>query len=416
MNLGLFSYRAATWLLAPLVPLLLKSRVSKGKEAAAHLHARFARNLVERPKGPLIWMHSASIGESKLLLLLADALAKTRPDLNVLHTSQTLTSAEQIRLAIQAKSNRIYYPAPIDTPAIAHRFAEAWKPDLAIFAEGEIWPNLLREVRKGGTKTALINARMTEKSLRGWARWPNSAKTIFGGFDLIAASDTKTAKALQSYAPHAFALPANLKSDLPPPPADREELAELSSKTGNRLILLAASTHPDEETLVLDALTKISPKPFLILVPRHPERSDEIEQLCLSFGYTVSRRSTRAAVTEGTDILLGDTIGDMGLWLRLCDTVYLGGGHKEGVGGHNPLEAIQLGKPVVTGPNVFNFTAMMKTLQQQGALTFVDTAADLAKAFPASLPENITLYDRSPLLAVLDHLSPLLPPQRSSDA
>ena len=146
-----------------------------------------------------------------------------RSDLTVLHTCQTLTGAALIKSDIAGKPNRLYFPAPIDTPSIAKRFAENWQPDLALFAEGEIWPNVLHEVRKIGCKTALINARMTAKSLAGWARWPNTATSVFNEFDLIAASDGQTAEALQIYAPQAFALPANIKTNLPPPTFDADE-------------------------------------------------------------------------------------------------------------------------------------------------------------------------------------------------
>lgn len=416
MRIGLFLYRSMTWLFSPFIPLLMRYRVAQNKESAAAVEARFAKNLAARPNGTLIWLHGASVGESNLLLMLADALEEKRSDLKFLHTSQTLTSATLISSAIREKSNRLYYPAPIDTPFIASRFTQAWKPNLAIFAEGEIWPNLLDKTRRSGAKTALINARMTKASLRGWARWPRTANTVFGEFDLIAASDEKTAEALRVFAPHTFALPANLKSDLPPPEANEADITRFQASIGSRPVLLAASTHPGEEALVLEATTNMVPKPFLILAPRHPERGDEIERLCHAYKQTVSRRSTEEEVTYETDILLADTIGEMGLWLRLCDTVYLGGGHAPGIGGHNPFEAIKLGKPVVTGPNVFNFTDIMNDFQKRGGLSFVESAADLTAIFPAAPPPTMKSYRASPLSILLERLHPLLPPLEARNA
>lgn len=421
MRIGFFLYRLLTRLLAPAVSFMARRRVAKGKDDPAMLHHRFAKRLPTRPLGRLVWMHGASVGESKLLLLLADALEANRPDLHILHTCQTLTGAKLIMGHIGNKPNRTYAPSPIDTPAIAHRFIDHWRPEIAIFAEGEIWPNLLFKARKEGAKTALINARMTDKSLNGWARWPDTAKMIFGQFDLIAASDERTAQALKSHAPQAFPLPSNLKTALSPPQADENELQSLRAQIGTRPILLAASTHPGEEELVLNAIAKIKPSPFLILAPRHPERGDKLERLCHTHGYKVARRQIQGEVTPETDILLADTIGEMGLWIRLAQTVYLGGGHTPSIGGHNPLEAIRLGKPVLTGPDVFNFRTMMDDLQRRGGVTFVKDAADLALHFPAKPPSSdlITSLEKTaaaPLEALLTHLLPLLPEEEKSDA
>lgn len=416
MRVGLFLYRLATRALSPVVGLTMRSRMKKGKEAPETLHARFAKDLPVRSEGPLVWLHGASVGESKLCLLVADALQAERSDLIFLHTCQTLTGAALIKSDIAQKPNRIYLPAPIDTPSIAKRFAEHWKPNLALFSESEIWPNLLLEIRKRDTKTALINARMTAKSMQGWARWPDTAKTIFGDFDLIAASDEKTAEALQKHASHTFALPANLKVDLPPPSVNQDELDVLKAAIGDRPVFLAASTHPGEEALALDALAEMEPRPFLIIVPRHPERGDEVETLCHTRHYTVSRRSQAQAISDETAVLLADTMGEMGLWISLADTVYLGGGHTKGIGGHNPLEAIRLGKPVLTGPHVFNFTAMMHELECQGGLSFVETPSDLANAFPAPKPPQLESDAGSPLHVLMDQLMPLLAPQGGGHA
>ena len=416
MRIGLFLYRFATWILNPVVWLIMRGRGRKGKEDPETLHARFAKDLPARPEGPLVWLHGASVGESKLCLMVADKLQSERSDLTFLHTSQTLAGAELIKSDIAGKPDRIYCPAPIDTPPIAKRFAERWQPDLALFAEGEIWLNLLHEVRQIGCKTALINARMTAKSLAGWARWPKTAKSVFNDFDLIAASDGQTAEALQKHALHAFALPANLKTDLPPPSFDPDERDALKMAIGDRPVLLAASTHPGEEAFVLDALSEINPRPFVIIAPRHPERGDEVADLCHTRKHAVSRRGRGESITAETTLLLADTMGEMGLWISLADTVYLGGGHAEGIGGHNPLEAIRLGKPVLTGPHVFNFTAMMAELKDEGGLTFIETPSDLAKAFPAPAPPVIVEEHNSPLSVLMDRLIRLLDTQGDDHA
>jgi 3-deoxy-D-manno-octulosonic-acid transferase len=421
MRIGLFLYRMVTRLIAPLLPALMRRRVTKGKEDPSTLPQRFARNLPDHLGGPLVWMHGASVGESKLLLLVADALQKQRPDLTILHTCQTLTGANLIKTDIATKTNRLFCPAPLDTPATAKRFAKHWHPELAVFAEGEIWPNLLTQLRQSGTKTALINARMTQNSLNTWARWPATARTILGAFDIISASNRDMAEALKEFAPQTTCLPANLKTSLPPLSVEESELARLKTAIGERPILLAASTHPGEEALVLDALNTMSPAPFLIVAPRHPERGDEVEQLCHTYKHTVARRSSASPVTADTKILLADTMGEMGLWMHLADWVYLGGGHTPGIGGHNPLEAIRLGKPVLTGRDVFNFSAMMEDLKQRGGLHFVSDATALAEALPISAPPQALITHlettaQAPLQATLAALPPLLPAEEPRHA
>ncbi|WOR15976.1 glycosyltransferase N-terminal domain-containing protein [Hyphomonas sp. FCG-A18] len=421
MRIGLFLYRMVTRLIAPLLPVLMRRRVARDKEDPNTLSQRFARNLPDRPDGPLIWMHGASVGESKLLLLVADALQERRPDLTILHTCQTLTGATLIKTDIATKTNRIFCPAPLDTPATAKRFANHWSPELAVFAEGEIWPNLLTQLRQSGTRTALINARMTQNSLNTWARWPATARKILGGFDIIAASSHDIAKTLKALAPQTTHLPANLKTSLPPLSVEESELTALKTAIGERPILLAASTHPGEETLVLNALKAMSLSPFLILAPRHPERGDEVEQLCHTHKHTVARRSFGTEVNADTNILLADTMGEMGLWMHLAHWVYLGGGHTPGIGGHNPLEAIRLGKPVLTGRDVFNFSSMMEDLEQRGGLHFVSDATALAEALPVSAPpqalmDHLEATAQDPLQATLAALLPLLSVEETSHA
>lgn len=419
---GLFLYGLMTRLVSPLLGWLLSSRVRQGKEDAQRLNERRAKALPQRPEGHLVWMHAASVGESQLQLAIAAQLLQQRSDINILFTCQTQTAAGLIiqRFCddpVLARHWTRQQMAPVDTPGGAKRFIDHWKPDVGIFAEGEIWPNLLTQLRKRGGKSALVNARMTEKSILGWQRWPKTALHLFGGFDLILASDLQTATGLTDLSGRSIAVAGNLKSSLPPPKADLAELGVLKTQLAGRQILVAASTHAGEEALVLDALLQMDPRPFTIIAPRHPERGDEIRRLIDLTNLTVSQRSDGDAVGAETDILLADTLGEMGLWYRLADTVYLGGGHAPGVGGHNPLEPLQLGKSVLTGPSVFNFKDLMASLAEKGGVQFVADSQALKAAWPSSAPSDELVEELNdgafgPMKTTIDALLPLLPGPR----
>ena len=418
MRLGLALYRLGTRLLSPFLGVIANRRVRAGKEAPDRLHQRYAKQLPERPSGPLIWFHAASVGESLIQLELAAKIRTQRPDTASLFTCQTLTGANAIaqRLASDPRFNdgwHLQQMAPFDTAAAAHRFVQHWRPGLAVFAEGEIWPNLLTQLSRSAIPAALINARMTEKSISGWQRWANTSRSIFGSFAVILASNQKTARALEDLSNHPVPCPGNLKSALPVPHVPPNDLARLSSVITGRPVLVAASTHDGEEALIIDAIRQITPRPVTIIAPRHSERGDRIEQLLRASGLSHARRSQGEEISAQTDILLADTMGEMGLWYRLADTVYLGGGHTPGIGGHNPLEPLRLGKPVITGPSLFNFEEMAASLIQRGGLQIVHTAGDIADVFPATPPSPALLAEleseaQGPMTATLAALEPYL--------
>jgi len=268
---------------------------------------------------------------------------------------------------------------------------------------------------------ALVNARMRGATLAGWARWHASARKVLGELDLILAADTRTAKGLSDILQAEIQSPGNLKSALPPPSADSAVLEALRSDfIGARACLVAASTHPGEEALVLKAWQTLAPRPALILVPRHPERGRELASLVANAGHTFARRSAGPAPRCDTEILIADTMGEMGLWYRLADLVYLGGGHARGVGGHNPLEPVALGRLVVSGPGVENFQTMMQELAEAGALVMTEPE-ELAYALAVGLDplrratpdkaamEALQARAEAPIRVTLAALRPFLP-------
>lgn len=376
-------YRTLMWLVSPFLGSVLRARARQGKEDVLRTHERFARRFPPRLPGQLVWLHGASVGESLILLELGRRLIAARPGLMLVFTSQTLTSARLMGQILP--DNAIHLMAPIDTPGAARRFLQHWRPDLCIFAEGEIWPNLVHEARRADARLALVNARMTEKSARGWLRFKGLFHALAGRFDVVLAADDDTARRLETLLGRAIRVSGNLKSALLPPEANPADLQRLKTEfIKDRRCLLAASTHPGEEALFLDAVAA-SHDTALIIAPRHPARGAEIEAMIRERRLSVARRSRGEAATARDRVLLADTMGEMGLWYRLADAVYLGGGHADGVGGHNPLEPVRLGKPVVTGPHVHNFAAMMSDLEQRGLIRTAPDATGVATAL-SSLP------------------------------
>ena len=414
MTPALFAYRLATYAMSPFLGFVLRARAKSGKEDYLRLHERYAKRLPPRRPGPLIWLHGASVGESGLLLELGRRLIAARPGVMLVFTSQTQTSARLLGPLLP--DNAIHAMAPLDTPQAARRFIRHWKPDLCVFAEGEIWPNLIHEARKSGARTALVNARMTQKSAEGWLKVRGLFRQLVGRFDIVLAADLDTGQRLENLLGRPVRAAGNLKSALPPPAANEVELTRIVTNfIAGRRCLLAASTHPGEEEIFLDAAAALDEDVALIIAPRHPERGEEIEALLKQRGLRHARRSKGVQPDKRDRVLLADTMGEMGIWLRAASAVYLGGGHAEGVGGHNPLEPIRLNRPVATGPHVHNFAELMAGLEASGLVhTVTDTAslADFLHAptpVPADALAVLAARSEEPMLLTLGALLPLLP-------
>ena len=353
-TLPLVLYAAATGLLEPLAPGLLRRRAARGKEDANRVGERLGHGTLARPAGPLVWLHGVSVGESLSLLPLIAALKTRRPDLNVLVTSGTVTSAEV--LARRLSPGVIHQFAPVDAPGAAARFLDHWRPGAALCVESELWPNLIVAAQIRGVKLALLSARITEASAQGWGRAPATARALLQAFDLILPQDTETEMRLAQLGadtgPH-----LNLKLVGDAPPVDASLVATLKAGANGRKIVLAASTHPGEEPLIAEAFraaTLAGPSALLVVAPRHPDRGPQVAADLLSQGLTVARRSAGEALEPTTTAYVADTLGELGAFYAAADVVVMGGSFVTGVGGHNPLEAAHLGAAIVTGPHVSN--------------------------------------------------------------
>ena len=379
MSPALIVYRLLTRLLEPLAPRLLDARAKQGKEDPVRVDERLGLTTVARPAGDLVWLHGVSVGETLSLLPVVERIRRQRPDLAILVTSGTLTSAQL--LAQRLPVGVIHQFAPVDAPGAVAAFLDHWQPSLAVFVESELWPNLILEARRRGVKLVLASARITERTVEGWRRFPSAVRQILSAFDRILPQDETSAARLHSLGARIDGH-VNLKLSGEAPPHDAAAFTRLSAAIGDRPVVVAASTHDGEEIAIVRALDKLADRLCLILVPRHPARSADIATALTRDGYRFARRSQGHEPDRDTDLYLADTLGEMGLFLRLADVVVMGGSfsaalEKPPVGGHNPLEPARLGKPAVTGPDMSNWATVTDALVEAGGLAIVQAPWDL---------------------------------------
>ncbi len=379
LTLPLRIWRGLTHLGNPLLGAHLRSRVKRGKEEEARLSERRGITNAVRPAGKLLWIHAASVGESLSVLPLINAVLAQDEDLSVLITTGTVTSAKLLEEQLPPRAQHQY--VPLDRVNSVRRFLDHWKPDAGIWVESELWPTLLTESKSRGIPLGLVNARMSKKSARGWKRLPRTAAQMLGAFDVILAQDNITARRLSELgAGHLLEL-GNLKLAADPLPADEGELARLRDAIGNRPVWIAASTHKEEEIIASahQHLEKQLPNVLSIIVPRQPRRFDVVEQELVAAGLKVARRSRGDAIAEDTQVYLADTMGEMGLFLRLGAVAFLGRSLFD-KGGSNPLEPARLNCAIVHGPYIENFDDLYEKLRAIHGARAVEDVETLAQA------------------------------------
>jgi 3-deoxy-D-manno-octulosonic-acid transferase len=360
------------------VPFLLRARLRRGKEDAVRLGERMGRAGRARPEGPLVWFHGASVGESQSLLPVIEHILAARPEMNVLVTTGTVTSAG---LMAQRLPHRAFHQyVPVDGIAQVRRFLDHWRPDLAVWVESELWPNLVGQTAARGVPMLLVNARLSERSMRGWKRFPRSSASLLGCFHRILAIDEENAARLRSLGVARAEASGNLKFAAPPLEAGEAELARLRAFIGGRPLWLAASTQAPEETLAAGVHRHVAerlPGLLTVIVPRHPERGSGIAGELRAAGHAVALRSAGEAPGPGTHIYVADTMGELGLFYRLAP-VALVGRSLSPHGGSNPLEPARLGCAVVHGPHTENFASIFRDMDAAAAAMSVADARQLA--------------------------------------
>ena len=381
-------YRGLTTLALPLIRLYLARRRSQGKEDAARFGERLGRAGRTRPEGPLIWLHAASVGEALSILGLTERVLTDYGEVTMLVTTGTVTSARL--LAERLPPGAIHQYVPVDRLAWARRFLDHWRPDIALWVESEFWPNLISETQARAITMILLNGRMSLRSFAAWRRWPGLIRPLLGGFALCLAQDEDEAKRLRALGAPSVKAPGNLKFASPPLPVDEAEAERLSHSIGARPIWLAASTHAGEEEIVVEAHRRIAPAhPGLltVIVPRHPSRGREVALVLERAGMKGALRSSGDAIAPETEIYIADTLGELGLFYRLCPVAFIGGSlipH----GGQNLLEPARLDCAVIHGPHMENFRAVVGEMTTAEASIEAGNARDIADAVASLLDDE----------------------------
>jgi 3-deoxy-D-manno-octulosonic-acid transferase len=337
LPLTLHVYRVLMTVAAPLAGILLSHRLKRGKEDPRRLAERRGESTVPRPTGPLVWVHGASVGEVAAIIPLVERIASK--NLKVLVTSGTVGSAKLCEQRLPA--GVIHQFVPWDTPRFIARFLDHWKPDLALFTESDLWPNIIIMSHARATIGAMLSR-----------------------FDLCLAQSPAYATRYRDLGALRIATTGNLKLDVPEPPADRDSLQALRSAIGARTTIAAASTHAGEEIALIDTHRKLRhsfPQLLTLIAPRHPDRGAGIVEIATAAGLSASRRSQGRLPDTNTDIYVVDTLGELGLVYRLAPIVFVGGSLATH-GGQNPVEPIKLGAAVLHGPHVWNFAEIYAAL------------------------------------------------------
>ncbi len=364
----------------PLLELYLRRRLKAGREDAERFSERHGIPSRPRPDGFLIWFHAASVGESMSMLRLLDRLLEERRNLSILVTTGTVTSAAMV--AERLKDRVIHQYVPVDRPAWVRRFLDHWRPDCAVWIESEIWPNLLTGIAQRGIPAALVNARMSERSHARWSMAPNTIRRLLGSFELCLAQTESEAARLGTLGAGDVRYVGHLKFAAEPLPADPCALEQLKTAIGARPLWVLASSHEGEDEIAIAAHRRLAerfPGLLTVIVPRHTKRGGAIADIAEAAGLAVSLRSSGLPPSVKDSVYIADSMGELGLWYRLT-TIACIGGSLVPVGGHNPIEAAQLGCALLYGPHMFTVAGVAAELQAENAAMIVSDDKTLADA------------------------------------
>jgi 3-deoxy-D-manno-octulosonic-acid transferase len=369
------AYTLLLWLLLPYVLLHLLWRARRQPEYLQHAGERFGRYRIRSDK-PVIWLHTVSVGETRAAATLVQELRTRYPQHQILLTHTTPTGRAASEQLYGDDVLRVYLP--YDYPFAVRRFLRHFQPEVGVLLETEVWFNLIHTCQRAKTPLLMLNARLSERSARKYSRFPQLTHDGLHALQLIAAQTEDDALRLSSLSGHSVTVMGNLKFDIVPPPAQLELGRRLRERFGEtRPVFLAASTREGEETLLLDALKIATVKNLLtVIVPRHPQRFDEVAALIEQHGFRLQRRSTDETIAADTQVVLGDSMGEMFAYYAACDVAFIGGSLLP-LGGQNLIEACAVAKPVIVGPHTFNFAQATEQALGCGAALRVRQADDL---------------------------------------
>jgi 3-deoxy-D-manno-octulosonic-acid transferase len=387
--LSLHVYRALTALGTPLAVPFLALRLRRGKEDGDRVDEKRGRAGLARPPGRLVWLHGASVGEAVSLLPFVERIA--RAGATALVTTGTVTSGAL--LARRLPAGALHQYAPLDSPFFLRRFLLHWRPDAALVAESELWPNMIFEPTRAGMPLAMVNGRISERSFNRWRRAPRFIGALLAHFDLCLARSDADGERLAALGAPRVLIAGDIKYDAPALPADRRELAELSGLASGRQIWIAASTHAGEEAIAARAhkrLAEVFPDALTLIAPRHPERGEAIVREIEAEGLVCALRSRGERPGPGTSVYVCDTIGELGLFYRLAGVVFVGKSFAGG-GGQNPIEPARLASAILHGPMVENFADAYAALDAAGGAVEIAEPERLGEALIALFDDAASL-------------------------
>ncbi len=423
----LLLYRTLTTLLEPCIHVLWAVRAAKGKEDSGRKKERFGRPSITKPSQRIIWIHAASVGESHSIIPLLKVLHNRYTEHSILLTTNTQSSAKLISKKLPERAFHQYIP--YDIPRVIRRFLRHWNPEIAIFVESELWPNMIVQTAKQTRAMLLVNGRMSERSYHRWMSIRSVIQPLLQSFNIIHPGSRFDDVRFKNLGAEQAKYVGNLKYDAPALPADAGVTGKLLGTIGDRRLWLASSTHPGEEELIADAHQQIKDthsEILTIIVPRHPKRAEKIIAALKEKKLTVARRSLEEPITQDTDIYLADTFGELGIFYRMVGIAFIGGSLIP-QGGHNPIEAAQLDCAVVAGPHMHNFRAIVTEFEEAHAIARVKDAATLAETVSLllrdqetqqTLAENgleLVKQKRGVVDNVMEELSPFLEPTSQED-
>lgn len=365
-----------------LYPLVIKRYIRKrqanGKEDIKRFHERLGRPQLKRPEGKLIWFHGASVGESISMLPLINKLLAHFPDLHIMVTTGTTTSADLMGKRLPERAFHQYLP--IDNPSFTSRFVKHWQPDLVLWFESDFWPAMLSSIKRKNIPLILVNGRISNKSFKRWQQFDFISKELLSCFTFCLGQSEEDAYRLRVLGAKDSMCLGNLKFAGLPIPVDQDKKAEITAQIGSRPVWCVSSTHNDEEFKIarfIKTLTEKVPGLLTIMAPRHPHRGTEIQEtLKDDFQLKTALRSAGEKITPDTEVYIADTIGELGIWYELCPLVFIGGSlipH----GGQNFMEPSRMRDAVIVGPHMHNFTDAMNRAKKADAIMQVNDVLEM---------------------------------------
>lgn len=351
------TYRMLTLCSGMFLSILLNKRCKAGKEIPNRVLEKKGISGKKRPSGTVLWIHAASVGESQSALILIKHILKLNAQINILVTTGTVTSSELMEHRLPTQAFHQFFP--LDHPKWVEKFINHWQPDAVIWMESELWPNMLNEIKKNNIPAILVNGHMSEKSFSSWKKMASLAKTTLSAFSKILCQSETDKTYFDQLGAKETIVTDNLKYSADALDFNQDCFDALFLSIKDRPIWLYASTHKGEEDIACDihkTLKKKFPDLLTIIVPRHPERREEITELCRPYDLKITfRGSDKALPDENDDIYIVDTLGELGLFYSLTSIACIGRSFSDdGGGGHNPIEAAQLNCAILHGPNVQN--------------------------------------------------------------